>query len=148
MASKSPAKYDLLAPFVEKLGDAGIQVSLFIAPELRQIEAAARIGAPAIEIHVGPWCEALAEGRAREADAEWRRIVDAAPTPRTQLGLEVHAGPWARLYDGGNHLWPFRRSSSSISAIFLVGEAIFIGLGESVRRMRAKHGSSPRHAAA
>ena len=84
-------QYELLAPFVAKLGNAGIQVSLFIAPELRQIEAAARIGAPAVEIHVGPWCEALSEGHAREAEAEWRRIVDAAKAAHA-IGLEVHAG--------------------------------------------------------
>src|SRR4029078_6588409 len=82
---------NLLAPYVPKLGDAGIQVSLFIAPELREIEAAARIGAAAIEIHVGPWCDALAEGRTREADAEWRRIVAGASAAH-ELGLEVHAG--------------------------------------------------------
>lgn len=127
-------QYNLLAPFVGKLGDAGIQVSLFIAPELRQIEAAARIGAPAIEIHVGPWCEALAEGHAREADAEWRRIVDAAQAADA-LGLEVHAG----------HGLDYK-TAATISRLpevvelnighFLVGEAIFVGLGESVRRMR------------
>jgi len=63
-------QHNQLAPFVAKLDDAGISVSLFIAPELRQIEAAARLRAPAIEIHVGPWCEAVAEGQQRKAEAE------------------------------------------------------------------------------
>ena len=54
-------QHDLLRPVVAQLGDAGIRVSLFIAPELHQIEAAARLRAPAIEIHVGPWCEALSK---------------------------------------------------------------------------------------
>jgi pyridoxine 5-phosphate synthase len=127
-------QFDLLAPYVEKLDRAGIQVSLFIAPELRQIEAAARIGAPAIEIHVGPWCEALAAGDAGEADAEWLRIVEAASAAHG-LGLEVHAG----------HGLDYA-TAATISRLpeivelnighFLVGEAIFVGLGESVRRMR------------
>ena len=128
-------QYELLAPLVAKLGNAGIQVSLFIAPELRQIEAAARIGAPAVEIHVGPWCEALSEGHAREAEAEWRRIVDAAKAAHA-IGLEVHAG----------HGLDYA-TAATISGLpeivelnighFLMGEAIYVGLGESVRRMRA-----------
>ena len=127
-------QHNLLAPFVARLGDVGIRVSLFTAPELRQIEAAARIRAPAIEIHVGPWCEAIAEGHAREAEAEWLRIVEGARAAHA-LGLEVHAG------HGLNYA-----TAATISSMpeivelnighYLVGEAIFVGLGESVRRMR------------
>jgi pyridoxine 5-phosphate synthase len=127
-------QYDLLAPFVESLGNAGIQVSLFIAPEFRQIEAAARMGAPAIEIHVGPWCEAVAQGWVGEVEAEWRRIVDAARAAHG-LGLEVHAG----------HGLDYA-TAATISGLpeivelnighFLVGEALFVGLAESVSRMR------------
>src|SRR5690242_13816405 len=51
-------QYQALLPVVEKLGGAGIRVSLFIAAEPKQIEAAAKLRAPVIEIHVGPWCEA------------------------------------------------------------------------------------------
>jgi pyridoxine 5-phosphate synthase len=128
------ASHNHLAPFVASLGEAGIHVSLFIAPELGQIEAAAHIRAPAIEIHVGPWCEALAEGRRDEADLEWRRIVDAARAAH-DLGLEVHAG------HGLNY-----ETAATISRVpqivelnighFLVGEAIFVGLSASVSRMR------------
>ncbi|HEV3241853.1 MAG TPA: pyridoxine 5'-phosphate synthase [Methyloceanibacter sp.] len=127
-------QHNHLAPFVAQLGNAGIQVSLFIAPELRHIEAAERLRAPAIEIHVGPWCEALAEGQVREAEAEWLRIVEGARVAH-DLGLEVHAG------HGLNYA-----TAATISSVpeivelnighYLVGEAIFVGLGESVRRMR------------
>jgi pyridoxine 5-phosphate synthase len=127
-------QHNQLAPFVDRLGDAGIRVSLFIAPELRQIEAAAHLRAPAIEIHVGPWCEAIAEAREREAEAEWRRIVEGARAAHG-LGLEVHAG----------HGLDYA-TAATISALpevvelnighFLVGEAVFVGLGETVRRMR------------
>ena len=87
-------------------------------------------------MHVGPCCEALAEGQAREADAEWRRIVDAAKAAHA-FGLEVHAG----------HGLDYTTAAtiSGLSEIvelnighFLVGEALFIGLAESVRRMRVK----------
>lgn len=128
-------QHDLLAPFVAELADAGIQVSLFIAPERRQIEAAARLRAPAIEIHVGPWCDAVIEGRTRDAEAEWRRISNGASAAQ-DLGLEVHAG----------HGLDYA-TAATIAAVpeivelnighFLVGEAVFIGLGEAVARMRA-----------
>ncbi|HSB58036.1 MAG TPA: pyridoxine 5'-phosphate synthase, partial [Methyloceanibacter sp.] len=118
-----------------QLGDSGIRVSLFIAPDLRQIEAASRLRAPAIEIHVGPWCEALSEGDMREAEAEWLRIVAGAEAAHG-LGLEVHAGHGLEY-----------ATAATISGVpeivelnighYLVGEAIFVGLGASVRRMRA-----------
>jgi len=129
------AQHNVLAPVVAELVDAGIHVSLFIAAERRQIEAASRLRAPAIEIHVGAWCDALAEGRMEDADAEWRCIREGANLARG-LGLEVHAG------HGLNY-----ETAETISALpevvelnighFLVGEAVFVGLGESVRRMRA-----------
>jgi pyridoxine 5-phosphate synthase len=132
---EAAGEHNLLSPVVAELADAGIHVSLFIAPEFRQIEAAARLHAPAIEIHVGPWCEALAEGHLQQAEAEWRRIRDGARAAH-DLGLEVHAG----------HGLDYATAATiaSIPEIvelnighFLVGEAIFVGLSESVSRMRA-----------
>ena len=128
-------QHNLLAPAISKLVDADIRVSLFITPELRQIETAARLRAPAIEIHVGVWCDAFVEGRTHDAEAEWRRIRDGARAAN-DLGLEVHAG------HGLNYA-----TAETIAALpeivelnighFLVGEAVFVGLAESVRRMRA-----------
>ncbi len=129
------AQFNTLTPVVAALVEAGIHVSLFIASEWRQIEAASRLGAPAIEIHVGAWCDALAEGRCDEAEAEWRAIKEGAHLARG-LGLEVHAG----------HGLDYT-TAETISALpeivelnighFLMGEALFVGLGESIRRMRA-----------
>src|SRR5262249_9702444 len=81
----------VLAPRVAKLRDAGIGVSLFIAAEPKQIQAAVSIGAPVIEIHTGAWCDALADQRMSTAQAEWQRIRHGAQLAR-RLGLEVHAG--------------------------------------------------------
>src|SRR5947209_5950339 len=67
-----------LMPAVAALKRAGIRVSLFIAAEPAQIEAAARLGAPVIEIHTGAWCDALAEQRMAEAQAQWLRIKEGA----------------------------------------------------------------------
>jgi len=129
------AQHNALAPVVAVLADAGIQVSLFIAAEHRQIEAAARLKVPAIEIHVGAWCDALAERRFDDAEAEWRCIQDGARFAH-ELGLEVDAG------HGLNY-----ETAETISALpeivelnighYLMGEAVFEGLGETVRRMRA-----------
>jgi pyridoxine 5-phosphate synthase len=119
---------------VARLADAGIRVSLFIAAEPVQIEAAAAIGAPVIEIHTGAWCEAVTAGDAAAA-AEFERIVRGAALARS-TGLEVHAG----------HGLDFV-TAERIAALpeivelnighFLIGEAVFDGLAEAVRRMRA-----------
>jgi pyridoxine 5-phosphate synthase len=126
---------DHLAPFVEKLNAGGIRVSLFIAAERRQFEAAAKLRAPVVEIHVGAWCDALAEGDRDIADNEWRRIRDGAKIAH-DLGLEVHAG----------HGLDFA-SAETIAALpqivelnighFLIGQAVFDGLAEAVKQMRA-----------
>src|SRR5260221_9686673 len=84
-------QHNALAPFIARLNDAGIRVSLFIAAEPRQIEMAAKLRAPVIEIHTGAWCDAEVDGHAAQAEAEWQRIVEGAKLARA-AGLEVHAG--------------------------------------------------------
>jgi pyridoxine 5-phosphate synthase len=128
-------QHNQLAPIVAKLSDAGIRVSLFIAGDGRQIEAAAKLRAPVIEIHVGAWCEAVVDGRRAEADAEFERIRTAA-RDAAALGLEVHAG----------HGLDFS-TAETIAALpeivelnighFLFGEAIFLGLDEVIRTFKA-----------
>ncbi len=127
--------HNAIASAVGSLKEAGIRVSLFIAAEPRQIQAAVAIGAPVIEIHTGAWCDALAERRMSAAQAEWQRIRHGAQLAR-RLGLEVHAG----------HGLDFE-TAQAIAALpeivelnighFLIGEAIFSGLADAVRTMRA-----------
>ena len=128
-------QHNHLAPFVEKLNAAGIRVSLFIAAEKRQFEAAAALRAPVVEIHVGAWCDALAEDHDDVAKREWQRIQDGVGIAHG-LGLEVHAG----------HGLDYA-SAETISALphivelnighFLIGEAVFDSLAETVKKMRA-----------
>jgi pyridoxine 5-phosphate synthase len=128
-------QHNTLASVVAKLKDAGIRVSLFIAAEPRQIQAAVAIGAPVIEIHTGAWCDALADNRHSTAEAEWQRIRHGAQLAH-RLGLEVHAG----------HGLDFK-TAEAIAALpevvelnighFLIGEAVFSGLAEAVKTMRA-----------
>jgi pyridoxine 5-phosphate synthase len=125
------AGYDHLAPIIRRLGDAGIRVSLFIDADKRQLDMAARLGAPVVELHTGAYCEA--EGARRER--ELRRLVDAAAHAEA-VGLQCHAG----------HGLSFDTVAAvaSIPTIlelnighFLMGEAIFGGLDSAIKRMRA-----------
>jgi pyridoxine 5-phosphate synthase len=128
-------QHNQLAPVVARLGQAGVRVSLFIAADPAQIEAAARLRAPAIEIHTGAWCDALAEGRRADAQAEWARIRAGATLAR-QLGLEVHAGH-GLTYETAEAIAVIPEIVELNIGHFLVGEAAFVGLAETVRSMRA-----------
>jgi pyridoxine 5-phosphate synthase len=119
---------------VKTLGAAGIRVSLFIAADRDQVEAAKAVGAPVIELHTGAWCDALAAGEEDVAAREFERIRVAAGFAKL-LGLEVHAG----------HGLDYA-SAVTIAAVpeivelnighFLIGEAVFVGLDNAIRTMR------------
>jgi pyridoxine 5-phosphate synthase len=128
-------QHNHLAPFVAKLNDAGIRVSLFIAGEARQIEAAAKLRAPVVEIHVGPWCEALSEGKRTVAETEWHRISTGAKHAQ-ELGLEVHAGHGLD-YASAETIAALPQVVELNIGHFLIGEAVFVGLAETIKAMRA-----------
>lgn len=127
-------QHNHLAPFVAKLNDAGIRVSLFIAGDARQIEVAARLRAPVVEIHVGAWCDALSEGKREVADAEWQRIRTGAQLAH-ELGLEVHAGHGLD-YASAEAIAALPQIAELNIGHFLIGEAVFEGVSESVKLMR------------
>jgi pyridoxine 5-phosphate synthase len=129
------AQHKTLAPVVARLSEGGIRVSLFIDADPRQIEAAARLRAPVIEIHTGAWCNALAQGDTVRFAAEWDRIRAGVAIAR-RAGLEVHAG------HGLNY--QTAEGAAALADVvelnighFLIGEAISVGLAEAVRTMRA-----------
>jgi pyridoxine 5-phosphate synthase len=126
---------EALRAAVGELARAAIRVSLFIAAEPLQIEAAAAIGAPVIEIHTGAWCDALATGNAAAAAAEFERITRGAAQARN-AGLEVHAGHGLDFVTAEKIAELAEIAELNIGH-FLIGEAIFAGLGESVRLMRS-----------
>lgn len=128
-------QHNALGPVVAKLTAAGIRVSLFIAADPRQIEAAAHVRAPVIEIHTGAWCDAVAEGHADVADAEWRRIREGARLAHS-LGLEVHAGH-GLTYDTAEAIAALPEIVELNIGHFLIGEAVFVGLPATIRTMRA-----------
>ena len=126
---------DALRPAVAKLAAAGIRVSLFIAAEPKQIDAAVAIGAPVIEIHTGAWCDALNAGNADAAAAEFERIVRGAALAK-QAGLEVHAGHGLDFVTAEKIAVLSEIAELNIGH-FLIGEAVFDGLDAVVRKMRA-----------
>jgi pyridoxine 5-phosphate synthase len=128
-------QHNKLAPFVARLNDAGIRVSLFITGDARQIEAAAKLRSPVVEIHVGGWCDALSEGKREAADAEWQRIRAGAKLAH-QLGLEVHAGHGLD-YASAETIASLPQIIELNIGHFLIGESVFEGLAEAIQFMRA-----------
>jgi pyridoxine 5-phosphate synthase len=123
-----------IAAVVADLKPARIRVSLFIAPDPAQIEAAAQVGAPVIEIHTGAWCDALREGRDVVATAEFARITAGAALAQ-RLGLEVHAGHGLD-YATAETIAALPQIVELNIGHAMIGEAIFSGLGTVVGTMR------------
>ncbi len=124
-----------LKPFVAELGKAGVRVSMFVEPSSEALQASADLGAPAVELHTGAWCDALAHRDAARADYDFGRLrVAAAQT--AGLGLECHAGHGLD-YDSARVISGLPQIVELNIGHFLVGEAIFVGLAETVKRMRA-----------
>ena len=123
-----------LAHFIAPLAEAGCRVSIFIAADRRQIEAAHRIGAPVIELHTGAYCDAHAEGRVADRDAELDRLREMAAFANS-LGLEVHAGH-GLTYETVGPIAAMPEVRELNIGHFLIGEAIFLGLAPAIAEMR------------
>ncbi len=126
--------HDRLKIITAELHRAGIRVSLFIEPALDALDAAKSIGAPIVELHTGAWCDAIAHGEADKANREFGRIRVAAARAH-QLGIECHAGHGLD-YDTARKIASLPQVVELNIGHFLMGEAIFVGLPETIRRMR------------
>lgn len=127
--------HNWIAPFVEKLREAGSRVSLFIGADPLQIEAASRTGAEVVELHTGAFCDAAREGspEAREI----LKVLRAGAKQAAALGLEVHAGHGID-YETVAPIAAMAEVRELNIGHFLVGEAIFVGLAPAVAEMRAR----------
>ncbi|NKW91261.1 pyridoxine 5'-phosphate synthase [Rhodobacteraceae bacterium R_SAG9] len=123
-----------LAHFIAPLRDAGCRVSIFIAADKAQIEAANRIGAQVIELHTGAYCDFHYEGRFAERDAELSRLTEMA-TFAHSLGLEVHAGH-GLTYETVQPIAALPEVMELNIGHFLIGESIFRGLDPAIQEMR------------
>jgi pyridoxine 5-phosphate synthase len=124
-----------LAHFIAPLRDVGCRVSIFIAADKRQIEAANRIGAEVIELHTGAYCDAHAEGRFDDRDRELANLRELS-TFADSLGLEVHAGH-GLTYSCVKPIAALPEVRELNIGHFLIGEAIFLGLHPAITQMRA-----------
>jgi pyridoxine 5-phosphate synthase len=124
-------QHDHLAPFVARLVEANVRVSLFIEPDPLQIDAAIRLGAPVVEFHTGRYAHLDGE----ERTAELRRITDAVALA-AKNGIEAHAGH-GLTFDNVLPVAAIPQVAELNIGHFLIGEAIFTGLEASVGRMRA-----------
>ncbi len=109
---------------------------MFIAADRAQIEASARIGAAVVELHTGGYCDAHAEGRFSERDAELERLREMSAFAHS-LGLEVHAGH-GLTYDTVAPVAAFPEMRELNIGHFLIGEAIFLGLEGAIGEMRRR----------
>ncbi len=125
---------DRLGRFIAPLKEAGIRVSLFIAADPAQIEAAHAIGAPVVELHTGAYCDHHAEGDMAARDAELARLTDGAKRA-ADLGIEVHMGH-GLTYDTVGPVAAMPEVRELNIGHFLVGEALFVGLPEAIGTMR------------
>ncbi|WP_424984990.1 pyridoxine 5'-phosphate synthase [Microbulbifer sp. S227A] len=123
-----------LAHFIAPLRDAGCRVSIFIAADKRQIDAAHRIGAEVIELHTGAYCDAFAEGRMDEHQKELNALREMSAYAHS-LGLEVHAGH-GLTYDTVAPIAAFPEVKELNIGHFLIGESIFLGLQPAIAEMR------------
>lgn len=124
-----------LQRFVAEMAAAGIRVSLFIEPDLRQIDAAQRLRAHVVELHTGTYCERALDNDAMGTAREVARLA-AAARHAAERGLEVHAGHGLTFNTVGAVARMPEVAELNIGH-FLVGEAIFGGLHSAIRRMRA-----------
>jgi pyridoxine 5-phosphate synthase len=127
------AQHALVAPFVRRLSNAGIRVSLFIDPAPVQVAVAQALGAPVIELHTGTFCEAPAA----TARADALKALDAAAADAAARGLEVHAGHGI-TFDSVGPIAAIPAISELNIGHFLVGEAIFVGLKAAIAEMRRR----------
>ena len=125
-----------LRDYITPLREAGARVSLFIAPDEAQVEAAARVGAQVVELHVGAYADHCAAGDDAARNAELRRLFAAAALA-DELGLEVHAGHGLN-FDNVGPIAAIPEVVELNIGHFLIGEAVFIGLDAAIREMRRK----------
>jgi pyridoxine 5-phosphate synthase len=119
-----------IAAAIRRLVAAGIRVSLFIDPDLRTIDRAAALGVPAVELHTGRYAHGW-----RKSDAALRALRRAATHARAR-GLAVHAGH-GLTYDNVQPVAAIPEIEELNIGHSIVSNAVFWGLEEAVRRMRA-----------
>ncbi|QDH35423.1 pyridoxine 5'-phosphate synthase [Porphyrobacter sp. YT40] len=126
--------HNTLVPICEELRAAGIRVSLFIEPDERQLDAALRLGAPVVEFHTGEYAHAFLDNDAERVTRELRRITDMAALA-AKNGIEPHAGH-GLTFENVQPIAAIPQLAELNIGHYLIGEAVFVGLENAIRRMR------------
>ncbi len=126
--------HNTLAPITEELRAAGIRVSLFIEADERQLDAALRLGAPVVEFHTGEYAHAFLDGDRERVERELRRITDMAALA-AKNGIEPHAGH-GLTFENVQPIAAIPQIAELNIGHYLIGEAVFVGLENAIRRMR------------
>lgn len=124
-------QHNRLAPLVRQLGAARIRVSMFVEADKVQLDAARALGSPVVELHTGAYCDATGA----EQERLLRKLREGAKYAHS-IGLEVHAGH-GLTFDNVKPIAAIPEIRELNIGHFLVGEAIFVGLENSIRHMRA-----------
>ena len=127
-------QHNHLQRYVHELTEAGIRVSLFIEPSERQLDAALRLGAPVVEFHTGEYAHAQLDGDRERLASELKRVSDMAALA-AKNGIEPHAGH-GLTYENVQPIAAIPQLAELNIGHYLVGEAVFVGLENAVRRMR------------
>jgi pyridoxine 5-phosphate synthase len=126
--------HNTLVPICEELRAAGIRVSLFIEADERQLDAALRLGAPVVEFHTGEYAHAFLDGDAERVSRELKRITDMAALA-AKNGIEPHAGH-GLTFENVQPIAAIPQIAELNIGHYLIGEAVFVGLENAIRRMR------------
>ncbi len=127
--------HDYLLAYVDQLSRSNIRVSLFVEPTLEVIDAARSVKAKVVELHTGAWCHAVEMNNKQQSEQEFERIKKAAAYG-AKIGLEIHAGHGLD-YETARRVSTLSQISELNIGHFLIGEAVFVGLSETIRTMRA-----------
>ena len=127
--------HDYLLAYVNQLSRSNIRVSLFVEPTLEVIDAARSVKAKVVELHTGAWCHAVEMNNKQQTEQEFERIKKAAAYG-AKIGLEIHAGHGLD-YETARRVSTLPQISELNIGHFLIGEAVFVGLSETIRTMRA-----------
>ncbi|GAA4053144.1 pyridoxine 5'-phosphate synthase [Parerythrobacter jejuensis] len=126
--------HNTLVPIVDRLKDAEIRVSLFIEANERQLDAAIRLGVPVVEFHTGEYAHAHLDGDREKMASELKRIADMAALA-VKNGIEPHAGH-GLTFENVQPIAAIPQLAELNIGHYLIGEAVFVGLENAVRRMR------------
>ena len=124
------SQFDRLKSICDQLNDNGLRISLFIEPDLRQIETAVKLKAPVIELHTGTYSELEADDKENEL-RRIQRAVDYA----NELKIECHAGHGLNFENVGPIASIGKITELNIGH-FLIGESIFMGLASAIGKMK------------